>query len=452
MTDEREMWGSVLTAILLAVAAIGVVTILATGAALTDAGPAGASMIEEGPDIATPTSEPKVHPTAQDLLEAAEARWAEFGPDSYVISAFTRTIENPTTPARWARFPLDPASSLVIDGVLADVSSPVDSPHQSSGLTVEQMFATIREALASGQEVRAEYDSEDGHPIGYSIGALDADGRFDYENARGGPRVWAVVPGATFPTCAGKQATIVGSDDRDLIQGSPYADVIVAFGGNDHIYGREGNDTICAGDGHDYVYGDVRQAVLDGIQPPLDSWVDQNDVLIGGLGTDRIHGEGGVDIIEGGGGSDWLYGGDGGDRLTGGSGADRMWGDDGADVMFGQGGQDRMWGGDGDDSMQGNWQSDKLWGGAGNDTMGGAEGKDELYGDAGNDTMYGGNNSDLLSGRAGDDVLSGGPGADELHGGAGTNILGGGPHTDTCYRRTQDTLNSCQIRRSAEPG
>jgi len=69
--------------------------------------------------------------------------------------------------------------------------------------------------------------------------------------------------------CAGKRATIVGSDSRDKIKGTKRRDVIVGNGGKDKIRGRGGRDRICGGRGR--------------------------DTLIGGGGTDRLLGGKGKD-------------------------------------------------------------------------------------------------------------------------------------------------------------
>src|SRR5919106_2222887 len=57
------------------------------------------------------------------------------------------------------------------------------------------------------------------------------------------------------PTCFGQPATRVGTSGRDVIDGGPGADVIVARGGNDDIDGGGGNDRICGGPGNDEIGG-----------------------------------------------------------------------------------------------------------------------------------------------------------------------------------------------------
>jgi len=136
-------------------------------------------------------------------------------------------------------------------------------------------------------------------------------------------------PNATPRTlrCAGKRATIVGTNGRDRLKGTGRADVIVGLGGNDTISGLGGNDVICAGAG--------------------------NDKVSGGGGSDREYGEAGKDS---------LSGGDGGDKLSGGTGDDKLSGGDGKDSLLGGVGRDRLSGGDGKDSLNGGGGRDRCSG------------------------------------------------------------------------------------------
>ncbi|WP_334160560.1 M10 family metallopeptidase C-terminal domain-containing protein [Phenylobacterium sp.] len=146
----------------------------------------------------------------------------------------------------------------------------------------------------------------------------------------------------------------------------------------------------------------------------------------GGLGSDRItgngadnalHGGSGNDTIDGGaGGRDVLRGDDGSDSLSGGAEFDDLHGNRGNDTVAGGadgdwvvGGQDNdlLMGDDGDDIVYGNLGDDLLWGGAGADLMRGGQGADHVRGEAGDD---------WLSGDRGDDTLTGGAGADIFHG------------------------------------
>ncbi len=128
---------------------------------------------------------------------------------------------------------------------------------------------------------------------------------------------WAVVPAAVglglslsalaAPTaeaagytCNGYQATIVGTNGSNDIEGTSGRDVIVALGGHDEIDGNGGNDVICAGAG--------------------------NDEVDGGSGNDWIDGGSGHDDLEGSSGRDTIKGGSGNDHVEGESGRDKVYG------------------------------------------------------------------------------------------------------------------------------
>lgn len=97
--------------------------------------------------------------------------------------------------------------------------------------------------------------------------------------------------------CAGRVATIVGTDRRDVLRGTRRADVIVGLGGDDVIRAGGGNDLVCGGPGRDR--------------------------LLGQAGSDRLFGQLGRDTLLGGRGRDVLVGGQGRDACLGGLGRDR---------------------------------------------------------------------------------------------------------------------------------
>jgi hypothetical protein len=80
-------------------------------------------------------------------------------------------------------------------------------------------------------------------------------------------------------TCVGKKATIVGTDQGEVIEGTGGQDIIVAGGGDDLIRGKGGNDIICGGSGNDKVVGNKGA-----------------DKLFGGPGDDILKGRLGRDI------------------------------------------------------------------------------------------------------------------------------------------------------------
>jgi Ca2+-binding RTX toxin-like protein len=217
-------------------------------------------------------------------------------------------------------------------------------------------------------------------------------------------------PAQAAPSCFGRQATIVGTNGRDNLRGTPGRDVIVGKGKRDRINGRGGNDLIC-----------------------------------GGGGGDLINGKGGNDKIKGEGGSDALFGAGGNDRLelgpavfqfaTGGPGDDRIVGlpfpqgfdfvgfvgaTQGATVDLGAGTAT----GQGTDTLV---NIDGVDGTKFDDMLTGSAGSNFIAGLGGNDTIDGaGNAGDFDSPATIDelrfDFLAGDGGDDTLTGGAGTNV------------------------------
>jgi streptogramin lyase len=66
------------------------------------------------------------------------------------------------------------------------------------------------------------------------------------------------------PKCAGKSATVVGTQKKDKIKGSPGPDVIAGLGGNDAISGLGGGDRLCGGKGADKLIGGKSHDILRG--------------------------------------------------------------------------------------------------------------------------------------------------------------------------------------------
>jgi len=108
-----------------------------------------------------------------------------------------------------------------------------------------------------------------------------------------------------IPTCGGLVATLVGTNNDDVLNGTKHPDVIVARGGADTIYGKGGGDIICAGSGKDTVFGGRGGDTVYG--------GDGSDHVKGGSGHDTLYGENGRhDRLIGGKGNDWADGGPGG--------------------------------------------------------------------------------------------------------------------------------------------
>jgi uncharacterized delta-60 repeat protein len=92
--------------------------------------------------------------------------------------------------------------------------------------------------------------------------------------------VVARLEGDPSATCAGRDATIVGTPRGDRIRGTSGPDVIAGLGGKDVIRGLAGRDVVCGGRGKDVLRGGSGR-----------------DRLIGGGGDDRLRGGPGRDLV-----------------------------------------------------------------------------------------------------------------------------------------------------------
>jgi uncharacterized repeat protein (TIGR01451 family) len=119
------------------------------------------------------------------------------------------------------------------------------------------------------------------------------------------------------PTCGGKSATILGTEDNDVITGTEQRDVISALGGDDEVNSLGGKDALC-----------------------------------GKSGNDKLKGKGDADLVKGGGGRDTGKGGGGDDTVKGGPKPDRLRGGSGDDLLAGGGGNDNCRGGSGTDTLK----------------------------------------------------------------------------------------------------
>jgi Ca2+-binding RTX toxin-like protein len=120
---------------------------------------------------------------------------------------------------------------------------------------------------------------------------------------------------------------------------TPFKGVVLDGGDDDDaLIGSVGSDTLLGGAGDDLIIGGAGDDLLDG-----------------GAGYDIVHGDGGNDRVHGGDGFDLLWGGDGNDNLFNDAGGDSLHGDAGDDVFHGtvadDGLADFFWGGDGSDVM-----------------------------------------------------------------------------------------------------
>jgi Ca2+-binding RTX toxin-like protein len=108
---------------------------------------------------------------------------------------------------------------------------------------------------------------------------------------------------------------IVGTNQKETINGTNGADMIFGLNGDDTINGNAGDDLICGGNGGGTINGG-----------------DDDDTIDGGGGNDILKGQDGNDILIGGNGNDTLEGGNGDDIMTGGNGADSFNGGPGNDT------------------------------------------------------------------------------------------------------------------------
>jgi len=211
-------------------------------------------------------------------------------------------------------------------------------------------------------------------------------------------------------TCRGVTATIVGTDQRDVITGTPGRDVVAARKGFDRIDGRGGNDLICGGRGADH--------------------------LLGGPGRDRLYGEAdGLLFGEDQYGDD-LVGGPGHDLLDGGPGLGGR--DRGLDVLRYPNARSRLRIDLGANTARLGEQRDTVYS---IEEVNGTRFADVIRGDryfqflsgyGGADRMYGRGGPDFMFGDDGDDEVRGGIGRDILDGGTGTDVAYGGPAADRC--------------------
>ena len=113
----------------------------------------------------------------------------------------------------------------------------------------------------------------------------------------------------------GKVPTL-GTEGKDVLNGTFGDDALYGRGGNDIIFGGEGVNTLLGEDGNDQIYGGF-----------------QTDYINGGNGNDEIYAPGGNNTIYGGAGNDLIHSGPGDDLILGGPGNDRMFLGGGKDVV-----------------------------------------------------------------------------------------------------------------------
>jgi Ca2+-binding RTX toxin-like protein len=261
------------------------------------------------------------------------------------------------------------------------------------------------------------------------------------------------------PACFGVAATIVGTINGEVINGTAGNDVIVAgdgndtvngFGGNDRICGGRGDDTINGGIGDDFVLGDQGSDVIRGEDgndtlvgnPGGGSNDDANDTISGGAGNDFVDGWFGDDVLEGNAGDDFIRGAAGIDLATYATAPGPVRASLITNTATGDGNDtfvevENLAGSAFNDVLRGNALVNRLEGRSGNDTLHGQPGNDILSGSAGRDVLRGG---------ADDDTLLGGTDNDRLVGEAGNDTLNGGTQIDFCNGNAgADAAVACEV-------
>jgi Ca2+-binding RTX toxin-like protein len=242
------------------------------------------------------------------------------------------------------------------------------------------------------------------------------------------------------PACHGRQATIVGGEEDDVLRGTPERDVIWGGGGDDTIYGSLGNDLICGGPGADLIHGGRGNDEVDGGAGDGDRVIGDlgDDKAIGGAGDyDEVAGDLGIDIVNGGPGNfDLVHGDYGWDRMSGGAGAGDI-------ASFAT----KVAGGRG----SGVWASLAAHRalGDGHDKLFGFEG---LEGSAFRDTLIGTRRGNALLGGPGDDRLLGGGGPDAIDGGQGADRCSGAKGRTTSCGRERPPLGSAYVQLDSAVG
>ncbi len=195
---------------------------------------------------------------------------------------------------------------------------------------------------------------------------------------------------------------------NDVINGSALDDVLYGYAGDDLVYGGQGENRVYGGDGNDQVNGGSKNDKLYG--DAGDDW------LFGGKGNDKLFGGDGLDIAA-------YYGVLSPVKVNLGKGkaAKAKVGFDEVDKLKGIEG---VMGGLGKDKLVGNGKDNHLGGDAGDDVLKGKGGDDLLVGGWGIDTLVGGKGDDIflfdlppaVSGSLNYDVIKDfGKGNDSIH-------------------------------------
>ena len=109
---------------------------------------------------------------------------------------------------------------------------------------------------------------------------------------------------------------LTGNAGRNMLDGGAGDDTLLGGGGSDELLGGAGNDVLRGGEGRDLRWDSLDQAGR--------ASTANADLLEGGDGDDRLHGQSGRDVLDGGAGNDRLTGGGGRDTFVFSAGRDRI--------------------------------------------------------------------------------------------------------------------------------
>jgi Ca2+-binding RTX toxin-like protein len=363
--------------------------------AITDRGAAGPDDVYGRGEVTLPAPPPGGEPANDDWVDATEVALFPYADAVNTAGATVEGWEDPNPavcgigvdPGATVWYTYTPIGdhSLTVDTIGSDFDTVLAVWSYDPGTGTRTPIACNDDLLAGVFQSEVTVDLSGGTIYYFQVAGYGGDtGHLQFN---------AAAPGFS---CMGYPATIVGTGNAEVINGTAGVDVIVARGGDDTINGGGGDDIIC-----------------------------------GNYGLDVINGGGGNDVISGGAGADTIFGGSGNDTIDAGNGYDTVDGGDGNDTIEGRRAIDTIFGGPGDDWINGNDNPDVIEGGDGNDTIFGGAGDDQIIGDAGDDTIYGQKGSDDIRGDTDRDHLDGGPHDDSIRGNGGWDKLIGGPGVDT---------------------
>src|SRR5215471_8321047 len=284
---------------------------------------------------------------------------------------------------------------------------------------------------------------------------------------------------------------IDGGAGNDVLSAGIGDDLILGGSGNDTMRGSSGNDSLFGDSGADTLTGNLGDDLLDGgAGNDTASYLTNNGVSsvnvsllisgpqnVGDAGVDTLVS---IENLTGTNFGDTLIGNDGDNFLDGGTmtdtGDDLLIGGLGNDTLHGRGGTDTLLGGDGNDRLTGvALANDYADGGNGIDTMAlkvptadGSYGNlllgyatsgplhtnhvtliniENLEGDVNSDTLIGDNGPNVLIGTGGADLLTGNGGADAFFYAPDPNFGGdlGGGDTITDFLHGTDKINLAAI-------